>query len=108
MRKSATLQMLENEHGWLLSASTTAKYLGFRNTEALRMARRQGRLAIRMFPVEGRRGFFAAAADVARWMDETLAKGRLDPKAQSLASKSSHISPEAQMVSVPSAGGPKH
>ena len=108
MRKSATLQKLEDEHGWLLSASTTAKYLGFRNTEALRMARRQGRLAIRMFPVEGRRGFFAAAADVARWLDETLAKGRLDPEAQSTASKGDDVRPAAHLATAPLKGGPKH
>ena len=104
MRKSTTLKMLEAEHGLLLSASTTAKYLGFRNTEALRMARRQGRLTIQMFPVEGRRGFFSAAADVARWMDETLAKGRSGLDGQSAPpiadSHSAHI-PDPD-------GGPTH
>jgi len=76
VHESPTFQMLLKAHGWMLSASTTAKLLGFASTDALRLARSRGRLPIQMFTVDGRRGWFAMAEDVARWLDETTAATR--------------------------------
>ncbi|GLQ50057.1 hypothetical protein GCM10010872_15060 [Dyella flava] len=71
MDESPTLDVLLKAHGWILSAATTAKLLGFPSTDALRMARTHGRLPIDMFLIEGRRGWFASSADVATWLDRT-------------------------------------
>jgi len=64
------LRMLVEAHGLILSASATAKVLGFSSTDALRLARSRGRLPIPMFQVDGRRGWFASTRDVARWLDQ--------------------------------------
>lgn len=71
MSRSSTFQMLVESHGFILSAGATAKALGFATTDALRFARAGGRLPIQMFLVEGRRGWFASAEDVAKWLNET-------------------------------------
>jgi hypothetical protein len=69
--ESSTLNTLLKAHGYILSAATTAKLLGFSSTDALRMARSRGRLPIQMFLLEGRRGWFASSEDVALWLDLT-------------------------------------
>lgn len=68
--------MLVKSNGFILSAAATAKAMGFGSTDALRFARAGGRLPIKMFLVEGRRGWFAAAEDVAKWLDETTVASR--------------------------------
>ena len=84
MRQS-TFQMLVKSHGFILSAGTTARGMGFSSTDALRFARSRGRLSIPMFLVDGRRGWFASAEDVAKWLDETrlaTTRGPTKPKAK--------------------------
>lgn len=76
MQDSPTFTMLVKAHGLILSAAVTAKYLGFPSTDALRLARRRGRLPVSMFPIEGRRGWFSSARDVAQWLDETTPETR--------------------------------
>ncbi|MGO4519024.1 hypothetical protein AB4076_00290 [Dyella sp. 2RAF44] len=76
MQESPTLTMLVKAHGLVLTATTTAKFLGFPSTDALRMARRSGRLPIEMFAIEGRRGWFSSARDVAQWLDQTTPETR--------------------------------
>lgn len=61
------------EHGALLDAAATAKALGFKSSDALRQARRDGRLPISMFRIPGRRGWFAATQAVIEWLDGQVA-----------------------------------
>lgn len=68
---SITETWLRQEHGSILSAATTAKLMGFKSVDALRQARRAKRLPITMFEVEGRRGWFSSARDVAQWLEKT-------------------------------------
>lgn len=65
---SPMARLLIQEHGLVLSASTTAKLLGYR-TDALRQARCRNLLPILMFEIEGRRGWFASTREVANWID---------------------------------------
>lgn len=60
---------LVQEYGPLLDAAATAKAMGFRTSDALRQARRDGRLTIPMFKIKGRRGWFASTPAVAAWLD---------------------------------------
>lgn len=62
-------QQLATEHGALLNAAATAKALGFRSPDALRQARRDGRLPIAMFQIPGRRGWFASTQAVIEWLE---------------------------------------
>jgi len=63
------------EFGPLLTSSQAAKLLGYRSAEALRQARLANRLPVRMFKIDDRRGWFAATAVVARWLEATVKKG---------------------------------
>jgi hypothetical protein len=56
----------------LMSASETARVMGFSSTEALAKARLAGRLPIEMFKLPGRRGWFASTASVRAWLEQTL------------------------------------
>lgn len=56
----------------LLSASETAKILGYPTTGALAKARQTGRLPITMFQVQGRRGWFASTEAVRAWLESVL------------------------------------
>lgn len=56
-----------------MSASETARVMGFSSTEALAKARLAGRLPIEMFKLPGRRGWFASTASVRAWLEQTLA-----------------------------------
>lgn len=60
------------EHGPLLDAAATAKALGFKSQDALRQARRDGRLPISMFRLPGRRGWFASTQAVIDWIDAQI------------------------------------
>lgn len=60
------------EHGPLLDAASTAKALGFKTQEALRQARRDGRLPISMFRLPGRRGWWASTEAVVSWLDAQI------------------------------------
>ncbi|BDU22502.1 hypothetical protein DYGSA30_39590 [Dyella sp. GSA-30] len=52
----------------ILTASETARLLGYPSTGALAKARQAGRLPIEMFQVPGRRGWFAATPAVRNWL----------------------------------------
>lgn len=69
---SPTVRQLLREHGPLLSAAATAKLLGFSNTDALRQARLQQRLPVRMFAIQGRRGWFASTSAVGDWLERII------------------------------------
>jgi hypothetical protein len=56
----------------LISASETARLLGYPSTGALAKARQTGRLPIAMFQVPGRRGWFAATQTVRAWLESLL------------------------------------
>jgi hypothetical protein len=63
------------EFGPLMNSSQAAKLLGYRNAEALRQARLGRRLPIPMFKIANRRGWFAATAVVAHWLEAAVQKG---------------------------------
>jgi len=56
----------------ILSAADTARLMGFPSREALAKARRTGRLAIEMFTLPGRRGWFARREEVCAWLQQSL------------------------------------
>lgn len=56
----------------ILSAAETARLLGFPTREALGKARLAGRLPVRMFKIEGRRGWFASTQQVREWLEASL------------------------------------
>lgn len=67
----ATLeQLLLKEYGALVDSSATAHLLGYRTRAALSKARLRGRLPVQMHTIPGRRGWFAATCDIARWLSE--------------------------------------
>lgn len=59
----------------ILSSADTARLMGFPTREALAKARRSGRLAIRMFQIPGRRGWFASREEVCGWLRHSLNRG---------------------------------
>jgi hypothetical protein len=72
---SATTVWYLREFGPLLTSSQAAKLLGYRNAESLRQARLANRLPVPMFKIDDRRGWYAATAAVARWVEATVQKG---------------------------------
>lgn len=54
--------------GATVGGESLTKALGFRSQGAFRKAVQRGRLSIRIFSIEGRRGRFAVTADVAAWL----------------------------------------
>lgn len=61
---------LLQRYGPLMSGGDLTQVLGFKNTAALRQARRRGRIAVRTFRIAGRQGLFALTVDVAAWLSE--------------------------------------
>lgn len=61
---------LELLHGPLLGGSKLIAALGHANAASLRQARRRGRVAVPLFTLPKRRGFFALTRDVAAWLAE--------------------------------------
>jgi hypothetical protein len=75
---AAELQIeLERAHGPLLGGHTLVAALGHANAASLRQARKRGYLAVPVFTLPKRRGFFALTRDVAAW----LAEARLEASA---------------------------
>lgn len=72
---SPTVVWYLREFGPLLTSSQAAKLLCYRNAEALRQARLGHKLPVPMFKISDRRGWFAATAVVARWVEATVRKG---------------------------------
>ena len=56
------------EYGPLLSGDVLVNALGFPTSAAFWQARRCGRVQVRTFRIEGRRGTFALTSDVAAWL----------------------------------------
>lgn len=56
------------KYGPLLTGSKLVDVLGYPTPEAFWQARRCGRLQVRTFRIEGRRGIFALTTDVATWL----------------------------------------
>jgi hypothetical protein len=54
--------------GATVGGRSLTKALGYPSQDAFRKALQRGRLPIRTFEVTGRRGRFAAATDIARWL----------------------------------------
>jgi hypothetical protein len=57
----------------LLTATETARLLGYPSTSALAKARQTGRLPIAMFQLPGRRGWFAATQTVKALLESLIA-----------------------------------
>lgn len=62
-------------HGPLLGGEPLALALGHRTLASLRQARRRGQLAVPLFVVPNRRGWFALTQDVADWLASVKAVG---------------------------------
>jgi hypothetical protein len=65
---------LVGRYGVLLSSSAVAETLGYRTVRAYRQAVVRGTMSIKTFSVPNRRGHFALAADVARWVADQYGK----------------------------------
>lgn len=61
-------------HGPLLGGEALASALGHRSAESLRQARRRGQVAVPLFTVPNRRGWYALTQDVADWLTATRAR----------------------------------
>lgn len=64
------------EFGYVMGSAGLRRALGFSSQAALRSAIAQGRMPVKVFVVEGRKGPFALAHDVAAWL-ATLAASNL-------------------------------
>ncbi len=69
-------QDLLNLYGPLLNGQALKRILGYPTLEAMRQARRRHSIPIRIFSIEHRRGKFALAKDVAKWLVEQ--RNRID------------------------------
>lgn len=69
----STEAILVAAYGPLLSGASLAKALGYPSTEAFRQAASRGRLPVPVFALPHRRGRFARAADIARWLSGLVA-----------------------------------
>jgi hypothetical protein len=54
--------------GATVGGSSLSRALGYPSQDAFRKAFQRGRLPVLTFPLAGRRGRFAAAADIAHWL----------------------------------------
>lgn len=61
-------QVLLDRYGPLIGGADLLQVAGFPNSEALRLAVRRDVVGFKVFAVPGRRGRFALATDVARWL----------------------------------------
>lgn len=56
------------QFGPMIGGSELCRALGFRSAVTFRRAFRQGKLPVRVFELEGRKGKFALTADIAKWL----------------------------------------
>lgn len=63
------------EYGPILTLAQTAKLLGYQSADALRQARLSERAPVPMFKIPGRRGWHAATATVALWIEANVDRG---------------------------------
>lgn len=67
------------QYGPLIGGRDLVRSLGFRTQAAFDKARREQRLPIRVFRIEGRRGRFALTLDVAQWLVARTDNQSTDP-----------------------------
>lgn len=60
--------LLMDRYGPLIGGAALLKVAGYPNAEALRLAVRRNAVGFPVFAISGRRGRFARASDVARWL----------------------------------------
>ncbi len=65
---------LVRRYGVLLTSSDLLSVLGYRSTDAFQQAMARGVIPIPLFEIERRRGRFALAKDVARWLVQQRAR----------------------------------
>lgn len=65
-------EALTTAYGPIMDAKAICKVLHYPTVAALQAAKARGKLQFRTVEFEGRRGVFAATADVARYLDEKL------------------------------------
>jgi hypothetical protein len=61
-------QDLIEQHGILLFGKALYQVLGFTNGDAFRQAFKRGKLSVAVFELEGKRGRYALAEDIANWL----------------------------------------
>lgn len=61
---------LEERHGPVIGGAELYRCLGLRSSAALRQARRRGQVAVSLFTLPKRRGYFALSREVADWIAE--------------------------------------
>lgn len=71
MSPSAALNQV---FGPLMDSRDVQVALRYRSPDALRVARKQGRLELEMFPLPGRRGLFARTEDVAKLLEKAFGR----------------------------------
>ena len=59
---------LTERYGPIIGGKNLRKLLGYDTSEAFRMAKHRNKLPIRTFSQEDRRGAFARAKDIAKWL----------------------------------------
>jgi hypothetical protein len=72
-RNDIAAEMLRR-YGVLIGGGDLRAALGFRSAASFQRAVRQKTLAVRVFPVPGRRGKFALTADVAAWLNKVASQ----------------------------------
>lgn len=65
---------LNQVFGPLMHSRDVQAALRYPSPDALRVARKQGRLELEMFSLPGRRGLFARTEDVAKLLEEALCR----------------------------------
>lgn len=61
---------LLRQYGPILTGDALRKSLGYPSMDAFRQALSRGTVPVTVFPLENRRGKFALAKDVAKWLAE--------------------------------------
>lgn len=69
---------LATRHGPLVGGTALWRSLGYPSAEAFRQAARRNRLPVCVFQVPQRRGKFALAADIARWIAKVRCANTLE------------------------------
>ncbi len=67
--------LLVRHYGAAIGGRDLREALGFKSASAFCRAVHAGRLPIRLFQMEGRRGRFALATDVAEWLEKRAEAG---------------------------------
>ena len=68
--QSALAQMMMNQYGPILRGRELHNALGFDSAQSFLRAKRLKQLQVNVFPLPGRRGYFALTMDVAGWLEK--------------------------------------